>query len=168
MTGQTSLNEEAADLAQTYDRLRPTLVAVRQAADDTVTSVRSVQAQRRLFVLTATGIVVAAVIISAWLFGRSLSRPLVQISASMQRLARGDLESPAVRFRRSDEVGTISDALAVFRDKLIENRELAAAQISAKQAADAERRQAMDAMSDEFEHAVGSIVRTVSAAASSI
>src|SRR5258707_15882804 len=54
MTGQTSLNEEAADLAQTYDHLRPSLVAVRQAADDTVAAVRAAQLQRRLFVLGTT------------------------------------------------------------------------------------------------------------------
>ena len=48
MTGQTSLNEEAADLAQTYGRLRPSLVAVRQAADDKLASLQSELAQRRL------------------------------------------------------------------------------------------------------------------------
>jgi methyl-accepting chemotaxis protein len=141
MTGQTSLNEEAADLAQTYGRLRPTLVAVQQAADDRVATVRSQQQQRRL---------------------------LVQIAASMQRLAQGDLESANARFRRSDEIGTISDALAVFRDKLIENRELAAAQVTAKQQAEAERRHAMHEMASQFERAIGSIVQTVSAAASTI
>jgi methyl-accepting chemotaxis protein len=168
MTGQTSLNEEAADLAQTYGRLRPTLAAVQQAADDRVATVRTQQQQRRLLVLAATGIVVSAVVVIALLFGRSLSRPLVQIAASMQRLAQGDLESPSARFKRSDEIGTISDALAVFRDKLIENRELAAAQITAKQQAEAERRNAMHEMASQFEQAVGSIVQTVSAAASTI
>src|SRR5262249_49566149 len=128
MTGQTSLNEEAADLAQTYDRLRPSLMAVRQAADDKLAVVQAQLAERRLMRLGATGLVVAIVVIAALLFGRSLSRPLVQIAASMQRLAQGDLEFATARFKRTDEIGTISDALAVFRDKLIENRELAAAQ----------------------------------------
>jgi len=168
MTGQTSLNEEAADLAQTYDRLRPTLVAVQQAADDKLASLQSELARRRLLVLGATGAVVVLAVIAALLFGRSLSRPLVQIAASMQRLAQGDLESTGARFRRSDEIGTISDALAVFRDKLIENRELAAAQVTAKQQADTDRQQAMREMANQFEQAVGSIVRTVSAAASTI
>ncbi len=168
MTGQTSLNEEAADLLQTYDHLRPSLVAVRQAADDKLASLQSELAQRRLTVLGATGFVVAAAVIAALLFGRSLSRPLVQIATSMQRLAQGDLESATARFKRTDEIGTISDALAVFREKLIENREMSTAQITAKQQADAERRHAMHEMANQFEQAVGSIVRTVSAAASTI
>jgi methyl-accepting chemotaxis protein len=168
MTGQTSLNEEAADLAQTYGRLRPTLIAVRQAADDKLAAVQAELASRRQVLLIATGLTVVAALLAAFLFGKALSMPLVRMAASMKLLAEGDLDHETEHFNRKDEIGTISNALAVFRDKLIENRKLATTQASAKEQAEADRRRSMHEVAEQFEQAVGSIVKTVSTAASAI
>jgi len=168
MVGQTSLTEEAADLSQTYGRVRPVLTAVRQAADDKLQLVKADLAAMRRALLAAIALTVAAVVVAALLFGKSLSSPLVKMAATMKRLAAGDLEAEPEQFNRSDEIGTISRALAIFRDKLVENRTLEAAQLEAKDQAEADRKLAMRQVADGFEHAVGGIIRTVSSASSAI
>jgi methyl-accepting chemotaxis protein len=144
------------------------LTAVRQAADDQLQSVKADLAAVRRALLAAIALTVAAVVVAALLFGKSLSTPLVKMAATMKRLAAGDLEAKPEQFNRSDEIGTISRALTIFRDKLVENRALEAAQLEAKQQAEADRKLAMRQVADGFEHAVGGIMRTVSSASSAI
>jgi methyl-accepting chemotaxis protein len=168
MVGQSSLNEQAADLAEVYGRVRPILAAVRQAADDKLVAVKADLAAVRDVVLWGTAATILVVVLVAYLFGKSLSAPLVRMAKTMQRLATGDLEATTERLKRTDEIGTISGALAVFRDKLVENRELAAAQQRSKEEAEAERKRMMQRIADSFEQTVGGIVETVTSASSAI
>ena len=80
-----------------------------------------------------------------------MAAPLIKMVATMQHLAQGDLETEVAKVNRRDEIGKISEALAVFRDKLRENRKLAADQEQAKQDAERERRSAMLELADSFE-----------------
>ena len=168
MAGQSSLNEEAADLAQIYDRLRPVLSSVRSASDQRLEAVKSELSAVRRGVLWATGGVIAIVALAAFLFGRWLSTPLVRMAAAMDRLAAGDLDVAVAPVARRDEVGTISRALAVFHGKLLENRRLAADQVEAKDRTEAERRATVLRIADDFQDSVGRIIETVSAASSEI
>ncbi len=86
----------------------------------------------------------------------------------MEHLASGDLEREVVRVERRDEVGKISLALSAFRDKLRENRDLAADQERAKHSAEIDRKKAMLEMADGFERTIGEMVETVSSASSEI
>jgi len=168
MAGQSTLAEEAADLAQIYDRMRPALTAVRKAADARLDQVKSELATVQHAMLWAICVTILAVALIALLFGRRLSTPLIKMASAMERLANGDLEEAPVRFDRRDEVGTISRALTVFRNKLLENRQLAADQLKIRESADADRRAAMLRIADGFEHSVGKIIATVSSASSEI
>jgi len=168
MAGQSTLIDETTDLAQIYDRLRPALNAVRKAADERLVAVKSELAQVRDYVFWSICVRVLTVIVAALWFGRRMAAPLMRMVATMQHLARGDLETEVVKVHRRDEIGKISEALAIFRDKLRENRRLAADQEQAKQDAERERRGAMMAMADGFERTVGQIVEMVSSASSEI
>jgi len=168
MAGQSTLIEEAADLAQIYDRMRPTLVAVRKAADERLDRVKSELATVQRTMLWAICVTTAMLAFFALLFGRRLSTPLVKMAAAMQHLANGDLDDQPERFDRRDEVGTISRALAVFHGKLLENRQLAADQTKLRESADADRRAATMRIADGFEQTIGKIVTTVSTACSQI
>src|SRR5258708_39161976 len=121
MAGQSTLNEEAADLAQIYDRLRPSLVAVRKAADERLETVKAALASVRQYVFWSICGTVLMVAVMALLFGRWLSTPLVRMAAAMENLAHGDLDSRVEPVDRRDEIGTISRALAVFHEKLLDN-----------------------------------------------
>ncbi len=168
MAGQSTLNEEAADLAQIYDRLRPTLLSVRQAADERLEAVKTELASVRQYLFWSIGGTVLAVAILALLFGRWLASPLVRMATAMERLSQGDLDRRIETVNRRDEIGTISRALSVFQEKLLENRRLTAEQAEAQARAEKERRGMMLKIADGFEQAVGNIVQTVSSASAEI
>lgn len=168
MAGQSTLTEEAEDLAQIYDRLRPALTSVRKSADQRLETVKAELAEVRRAVFWSICITVLVMMGAALLFGRRLTGPLVKMVDAMEHLAQGDLDRAIERIDRRDEIGKISRALSVFHGKLLENRQFAVDQEEAKQAGEIERRQAMFKVADDFEQAVGRIVETVSAASSEI
>ncbi|UZE49206.1 methyl-accepting chemotaxis protein [Rhodopseudomonas sp. P2A-2r] len=168
MAGQSSLNEEALDLVQIYDRIRPILTEVRQAANQRLDAVRAELQTTRQGIFWAICTTIGGVALAALLFGRWLAAPLVRMTGAMQALSLGDLDSPIERFDRRDEVGTISRALAIFRDKLLDNRQLNADQESLRLVAELDRKAAMLEVADGFEKAVGQIVVAVSSASNEI
>ena len=168
MAGQSTLTEEAEDLAQIYDRLRPNLEAVRNAADKRLEAVRDDLLIVRRYVVWSIGVTVAAMIIAAFWFGRRLTAPLVRMVQAMEHLAEGDLDRRIEQIERRDEIGKISASLSVFHRKLIKNRQLADDRERAKQDAELQRKQTMLQIADRFEAAIGSIVNTVTAASSEI
>jgi len=168
MAGQTTLTEEAADLAQIYDRLRPTLSAVRRAADERLEVVKAETAATQQSIFWAICITMAAVAVAALLFGRWLSSPLIRMAAAMQNLAQGNIDSAIERFKRRDEVGVMSGALSVFHEKLLENRTLTADQARLQEQTAADRKAEMLRLANGFEQSVGRIIETVSSASSEI
>jgi methyl-accepting chemotaxis protein len=168
MAGQSTLIDETTDLAQIYDRLRPALNAVRQTADERLVTVKAELAKVRGYVFWSICLTVLTVMVAALWFGRRMAAPLIRMVAAMQHLAQGDLESEVAKVNRRDEIGKIAEALSIFRDKLRENRKLAADQEEAKQDAERERKRSMMEMADGFERTVGQIVETVSSASSEI
>jgi methyl-accepting chemotaxis protein len=166
--GQSSLTDEAADLTQIYDRLRPTLSAVRKATDERLEAVKSDLAIVRHYVFWSICITVLTMAMAALLFGRWLSSPLIAMADAMERLAQGDLDCKVAPVERRDEIGKISRALSVFHGKLVENRQLTADRAKADERNATDRREAVRQVADGFERAVGKIVDTVSAASSEI
>jgi methyl-accepting chemotaxis protein len=164
MAGQSTLTEEAADLAQIYDRMRPTLVAVRSATDQRLVSIKAELASVQRYVswsICITALLAAAL---ALLFGRWLSIPLVKMARAMEGLSQGDLDSKIESIDRRDEIGMISRALSVFHAKSLENRQLTAEQAGVRERADAGRRDAMLQVADRFEREIGKSIQTLSTA----
>jgi methyl-accepting chemotaxis protein len=164
MAGQSTLTEEAADLAQIYDRLRPSLIAVRKAADERLESVKTDLASVQRYVFWSICATILVMVTSALLFGRWLSTPLVKMAIAMERLSQGDLDSRIEPVNRRDEIGKISSALFIFHEKLLENRQFAAEQAEMQERAETHRREAMLQVADRFEQAISKIVQTVSTA----
>ena len=164
MAGQSTLTEEAEDLAQIYERLRPSLIAVRKAADERLEAVKIDLASVQRYVFWSICGTVLMMVIAALLFGRWLSTPLVTMATAMERLAQGDLDSEIEPVNRRDEIGKISSALFIFHEKLLENRQFTAEQAKAQEHAEAHRREAMLQVADRFEQAISKIVQTVSTA----
>jgi methyl-accepting chemotaxis protein len=73
----------------------------------------------------------------------ALSRPIVDMTAKMRRLAVGDLDIELASVGRRDEIGAMSDAILVFRDNARERARLEVAQREAE-AEKAARQRAME------------------------
>jgi len=164
MAGQSSLTEEAVDLAHIYDRVSPTLVAVRKATDERLESIKTELASVQRYVFWSICITALLAGTLALLFGRWLSTPLIKIASAMEHLSQGDLDSQIGLIDRRDEVGMISRALSVFREKLLENRQLTTEQARVRERAEADRRDVMLQVADRFERAIGKSIQTLSTA----
>jgi methyl-accepting chemotaxis protein len=101
----------------------------------------------------------------AWMIGRSISRPLDQLSARMRTLADGSLEGEIPGIGRGDEVGAMAATVQIFKDNAERIRGLEKAEAETQARAAAERRAAMESLAGDFERSVNGIVRSVSTAA---
>ena len=107
------LRADLADLVQTLAQRR---VSLTNAAVGS-----SVKAQRQLLGL-GLGAVVLALLGSA-LVGRSISRPVLRLTALMNGLAGGDTDLVVPGAERRDEVGAMARAVEVFRANAIARRQ---------------------------------------------
>ncbi|HUB11888.1 MAG TPA: methyl-accepting chemotaxis protein [Acetobacteraceae bacterium] len=88
-------------------------------------------------------------------------RPLVTMTAATVGLAEGQLEIAVHGARRRDELGALAKSLEVFRDHMLKERELAAAQVAEHRQAEADKRAALVRMADSIEHEIATAIEQV-------
>jgi methyl-accepting chemotaxis protein len=141
------------DAEQKYDAAQQAAVALLKegsALADAREEQSRVVVRDALLIIPAGAVL--AVLLSAgattWL-SRLISRPILAMTASMRRLADGDLEIELPSAHRQDEVGQMAQALVVFRAHAREARDLQAA-ADAAHAAKERRQAAMDRYTNDF------------------
>jgi methyl-accepting chemotaxis protein len=100
-----------------------------------------------------------------WSMIRDISTPIGAITRVMRRLAEHDLNVQVYGTGRGDEIGSMANAVEVFKANMIEADRSRAEQELRKQRAADERRGAMLELATRFEVTVGSIVIGVTAEA---
>jgi methyl-accepting chemotaxis protein len=111
-------------------------------------------------------VVIGGVGVGAYLV-RDLSRGIASIVKPMQALGSGDLSAEVRRRGEKTEIGTMADALQVFKDALIAKK--AADEAAARDAeAKIERGRRVDGITRDFEAMIGEIVETVSSASTEL
>jgi methyl-accepting chemotaxis protein len=118
--------------------------------------------------LVITGLLFVLIVgIVLYTVRRAVIRPVDQLTASMSRLAAGDLDVAIDLAGRQDEVGNMARALAVFRENAIKKREL-----EASQQAEWERRQKrqefFEAVAERFDAQVGEHLQSLASAATQL
>jgi methyl-accepting chemotaxis protein len=122
-------------------------------------------------IMTAIGVAAISILLGiavGFFVARSISKPVVAMTAAMRDLAGGDKQVTIPAQGRKDEIGEMAGAVQVFKDNMIEADRLRAEQEQSKARAEAERRQAMLDLADRFENSVGSIVNGVTSAATEL
>ncbi|WP_066468482.1 methyl-accepting chemotaxis protein [Bosea sp. WAO] len=104
------------------------------------------------------GTLVLLLIGSAVLIVRRVTQPLAAVKTSIEGLSAGVLETPIPAAKHDDEVGAVSSALLVFRDKLVQIREL-----ERKERAEAEKRVARAEAMSRVVADVGEVVTAAAA-----
>ncbi|WP_298958713.1 methyl-accepting chemotaxis protein [uncultured Methylobacterium sp.] len=116
------------------------------------------------------GLIACAVVaLAALVFGvvtvlASVVRPIAGVTATMGRLASGDLSSPIAGTDRRDEIGAMAKAVQVFKDAMIAKRAADDAAL-AEAAAKGRRAQVLDGATRQFEAQVGLLTQALSSAA---
>jgi methyl-accepting chemotaxis protein len=100
----------------------------------------------------------------AFFLARSISNPITALTQSMRELAAGNFGVALPGLARRDEVGNIARAVDAFKVKAAEKaRRDATEKAEQDRRAEAERQAALATMADEFQVAVGDIVRAAAA-----
>ena len=107
-------------------------------------------------------------IVLAWLIGRAVSRPIVQISDTMRELAAGNLEVKVAGSGRLDEIGLMACTVEVFKSNALDVKRLKEEQEEAERRVAEQHKAEMRRLADDFEGAVGEIIHTVSAASTEL
>ncbi len=99
---------------------------------------------------------------------RSITRPLVVMSAAMKALADGDKTVEIPYVERSDEVGETAKAAQTFKDSLLRIEAMETEQKEAEARAVSQRKADMSRLANEFEAAIGHVVASVSSASTEL
>jgi methyl-accepting chemotaxis protein len=100
----------------------------------------------------------------AFFLARSVSNPITALTHSMRELAAGNFDVVLPGLARKDEVGNIARAVDGFKVKAAEKAQREAAEKAEQdRRAETERQAALAKMADEFQAAVGDIVRAAAA-----
>ncbi len=97
-----------------------------------------------------------------------VTRPLTTLSIVVQRLADNDTAVEIPEMRRSDELGSMAAALAIFKKNIIDASRLHGEQADHEQRQSQQRKADMVKLANDFEGAVGEIVETVSSASTEL
>jgi methyl-accepting chemotaxis protein len=115
--------------------------------------------------ILAVAIVVGAT--AGFMVIRDVSGAIASIVKPMQSLGAGDLSADVPHRGEKTEIGTMADALQIFKEALIAKR--AADEAAAKDAdAKLERGRRVDSITREFEQMIGDIVTNVSSASTQL
>lgn len=164
----TALEKMAAADAEMAQNRLDTADAFAQVRVSVENSLDKTQSNSLLMILVAgiTAIVLGLGI--ALFMGRHIGRPLRAMSETMQSLSNDDLDVDIPGAGRSDEVGSMSDAMEVFKQQALDVRAHRADEERRAEAAAEEKRQNMLQMADEFEDVLGSAVKSVRTSAHDI
>ena len=114
-----------------------------------------------LLMLVGVGIVALAF----WVTAKRVAGPINNMTDVMMKLADGDKGIEIPTRDRHDEIGSMAQAVQVFKENMIENDRLQEEQRKAEVRAEEDKRQAMMELADGLEQSVGKVIEGVSSAA---
>jgi methyl-accepting chemotaxis protein len=97
-----------------------------------------------------------------------VTRPLSRLSDVVQRLARNDTDVEIPARTRNDELGTMTDALAVFKTNILGAARLREEQSDGERHQSQKRKADMIALANDFEGTIGQIIQTVASASTEL
>lgn len=111
---------------------------------------------------------IASLVLMAVFAVKYLTQRITAMTAAMNKLASGNLDTDIPSVESGDEIGEMAQAVLVFRDNAQEVGRLAAERKEAEARQQQERRQTMLSLAQQFEQNVGGIVGSVDDAAANL
>jgi methyl-accepting chemotaxis protein len=149
-TFNQSFADRLAKSAVLNDQMRPQIVALVERLHEVSVAMKadfaaSARSGNRTLskisliqqILAAATVLIGALL--ALLIGRGISRPLRAIESAMRRLAQGELTVDVPGLARKDEIGSMAEAVNVFKANALRARDAEDEAVRLRQAAEAER-----------------------------
>jgi len=117
--------------------------------------------QLRNLLMIIGSIILGVIVIAGFLFARTITRPIANLSTTMASLAEGNLDVDVVGTEGQDELGDMARAVDVFKENAIARRRL---EEESEQEANARlaRQSKVDTLISDFRGTVGDALLTVS------
>jgi methyl-accepting chemotaxis protein len=160
MLGQTDYGFNAVDAD-----LEKLSIETTEAANGVRADLLADAERNKLFVILSTilGFFVSAVVIAV--VRSSIVQPIKSITDVMQQLSTGKTDVKIGHLDRRDEIGSMAEAIDVFRKNIIEIHSMEQATFQAEQRRAAERKAEMHELAGEFEKSVQKIAKELVEAA---
>jgi methyl-accepting chemotaxis protein len=150
--------------AKASDTLRLMAIGADKRADKLADLIVTEAARAALVNLIAGSLIILVLVGVAFFSSLTIGRPIRRVAEVLMQLAGGRNDVQIPYQERGDEVGDAARAANVFRDNLSRMQELEAEKKRAVSEAALVRREQTHRLADEFEQAVGAIVKAVSRA----
>jgi methyl-accepting chemotaxis protein len=113
------------------------------------------------------GIVFSLLIVSLFVvfIARSITRPVVTMTESMEKLAAGDLDIEIPAKDQTDEIGKMARAVTIFQENAIEKIQLKEEQERTKIRNEKEQKEMMEKMTASFHASIGKVITAILIAA---
>lgn len=158
-------DETFAKIMPDWAKLSEAAYLGKQAASAGLESARSFS--NNLFLVIGSISLILAIGLG-WLIGRSITRPINDLTEVMEELAGGNNDVTVAYADRGNEIGSIARAVEVFRANAIRTQELEQEQQDRTARAEEEKRAFMENLASQFEASVGAIVERVSSTAANL
>jgi methyl-accepting chemotaxis protein len=139
--------------------------AEREAHDAEALSSTILNSEILIVVLSVAAIAFGIAV--AWLSGRSISKPVMGMTAAMRTLAAGDTAAEVPARDRRDEIGEMAASVQVFKDNMIEGNRLRAEQAKEQEAKE-RRQKVVDEAIGRFEVKMTEVVKIVASASTEL
>jgi HAMP domain-containing protein/uncharacterized protein YktA (UPF0223 family) len=155
-----------ADIAAAYADHRAVVdkMVARATEMNAATEVAAAESEKSftLIVWSVAAVVLAAIIGGVLAIGLGVMRPLTRMTGVMKQLAAGQMDIDIPSAGRKDEIGSMAEAVDVFRRQGIEAEQLRQQQEANRRVSEAEKQAALQAMADMVERETRKAVQAVS------
>ncbi len=136
--------------------------SIRLSSQNFATGMVESSRQSRTILLAGLGIVVPLSVLLSILVALSIVTPIRDVTRNMRAISKGDLAGTLGYAHRTDEIGRMVKAVAVFRQNAAQIRELEERQRAEQQRSIAARKTEMNALAADFETSVKLIAARLS------
>ncbi len=166
-------------IAKSYAAVTAAYTAHRKVVDEIVkqatdlNTASEAEARRQIsfysIVLWSVSVFVLGVLAAGgtWLV-RGVAAPVARMTAAMKRIANGELDCEVPARDRKDEIGAMAGAVQVFKENGLQMRAMESEKEALADKTVQERKATLQSIAADFEQAVGSVVNSVSLAATKI
>ncbi|MBW8733502.1 MAG: MCP four helix bundle domain-containing protein [Asticcacaulis sp.] len=166
--GQVLMSDLNDEREAFYGAVRKVQTYRQTKAQSAAAQAARVNSSARVWIMIAMGSLTAFCVLVGWTLTVSISGPILRMTNVMLRLANHDTNITVPDTGRKDEIGGMAGALNVFKDKLRETEDLRASQAALEKDMERQRRAEIARLAQDFEDAIGNIVKAVSTSAADL
>ncbi|HVJ42065.1 MAG TPA: methyl-accepting chemotaxis protein [Dongiaceae bacterium] len=161
-----AIKDKLAGMSEAYAAAEPILASVQQSSnaryDAAKVEMQHIESVARITMIATVAVIALLMLSLAWVIGRGISRPVIQLADAMKRLSSGD-KSVSVPVVGRDEVAEMAGAFGVFKENMIRAEHLAAQELEAQRQR-GERALLIEKLTNSFDQDVSAVLRMVASA----